>query len=135
MVIVFPLLLTIAFGASFGAIGGGESRYSIAVINEDAGPAGVAFTSVLSHIEVLSIQNYTDPSAAQSNLKQGNLKAVITIPPGLHREYPVLQPEPYTTIRVAQHDPRYVDRPGSMVASAAIPSIIGQTICVDADHE
>ena len=50
MVIMFPLVLTIAFGASFGAIGGGESRYSIAVINQDSGQAGAAFTSALSHI-------------------------------------------------------------------------------------
>jgi ABC-2 type transport system permease protein len=128
MVIAFPLILTIAFGASFGAIGGGESRYGVAVINQDIGPAGAAFTSALSHIEVLSIQNYTDPAAAQSNLKQGNLKAVITIPSDFTesiQSYNLSPTQPSnwhnTTLGMS------IDQ-GSMVASAAIPSIIGQTL-------
>jgi ABC-2 type transport system permease protein len=128
MVIAFPLILTIAFGASFGAIGGGESRYGVAVINQDTGPAGAAFTSALSHIEVLSIQNYTDPAAAQSNLKQGNLKAVITIPSDFTesiQSYNLSPTQPSnwhnTTLGMS------IDQ-GSMVASAAIPSIIGQTL-------
>ncbi len=36
MAIVFPLILTLAFGASFGAIGGSETRYPVAVVNLDS---------------------------------------------------------------------------------------------------
>ena len=128
MVIVFPLLLTIAFGASFGAIGGGETKYSVAVVNQDAGPAGAAFTSVLTHIEVLSIQNYTDPAAAQSDLKQGRLKAVLTIPTDFtdsiqsYTQSPALPSKWHNTTLGLSIDE------GSMVASAAIPSIIQQSL-------
>ena len=128
MVIVFPLLLTIAFGASFGAIGGAETKYSVAVVNNDSGPMGAAFTGALANIEVLSIQNYTNPAAAQSDLQQGRLKAVLTIPAGFTNSIQsyALNPETpsnwhNTTLSLS------IDE-GSMVASAAIPPMIQQVI-------
>ncbi len=128
MVIVFPLLLTIAFGASFGAIGGGESKYSVAVVDQDTGPVGTAFASTLAHIDVLSIQNYTDPAAAQFDLKQGKLKAVLTIPSDFtesiqsYTQSPALPSKWHNTTLGLSIDQ------GSMIASAAIPSIIQQTL-------
>ena len=128
MVIVFPLLLTIAFGASFGAIGGAETKYSVAVVNNDSGPMGAAFAGTLAHIEVLSIQNYTDPAAAQSDLQQGRLKAVLTIPADFTssiQSYAISPNTPSswhnTTLSLS------IDE-GSMVASAAIPPMIQQVI-------
>jgi len=128
MVIVFPLLLTVAFGASFGAIKGAETKYSVAVVNQDAGPSGAAFTSALTHINVLSVQNYTDPLAAQSDLKQGRLKAILTIPANFtdsiqsYRLNPTTPPKWHNTTLGLSVDE------GSMVASAAIPPIIQQTL-------
>ncbi len=128
MVIVFPLLLTIAFGASFGAIGGVDSKYSVAVVNQDAGPSGATFTSTLAHINVLFIQNYTDPSTAQSDLKQGKLKAVLTIPADFtnsiqsYRQSPAVPSKWHNTTLSLSIDE------GSMIASAAIPPIIQQTL-------
>jgi ABC-2 type transport system permease protein len=128
MVIVFPLLLTIAFGASFGAIGGAETKYSVAIVNNDAGPMGASFTGALAHIEVLSIQNYTNPAAAQSDLQQGRLKAVLTIPTDFTNSIQSYALNPSTpsdwhntTLNLS------IDK-GSMVASAAIPSMIQQVI-------
>ena len=128
MVIVFPLLLTIAFGASFGAIGGGESKYSVAVVDQDAGPAGAAFTNTLAHIDVLSIQNYTDQAAAQSDLKQGKLKAILTIPSDFTDSIQSYTLSP--TLPSKWHNTTLglsIDQ-GSMIASAAIPPIIQQTL-------
>ena len=128
MVIVFPLMLTLAFGASFGAIGGGESRYSVAVVNHDSGVYGSVFTSALTHVDALSIQNYTDPSAAQRDLQQGNLKAIVEIPADFTASIHSYSQNPAspsnwhnTTLGLS------LDQ-GSMVASAAIPSIVQQVL-------
>ncbi|MCX6649881.1 MAG: ABC transporter permease [Candidatus Bathyarchaeota archaeon] len=128
MVIVFPLLLTIAFGASFGAIGGAETRYSVAVVNRDAGAMGSAFTGALAHIEVLSIQNYTDPAAAQSDLQQGRLKAVITIPTDFTDSIQSYAQNPATPTSWHNTTLSLSIDEGSMVASAAIPPMIQQVL-------
>jgi ABC-2 type transport system permease protein len=128
MVIVFPLLLTIAFGASFGAIGGAETRYSVAVINQDTGAMGAAFTGALAHIEVLSIQNYTDPATAQSDLQQGRLKAVLTIPADFTDSLQSYTQSPATPSKWHNTTLSLSIDEGSMVASAAIPPIIQQVI-------
>ncbi len=128
MVIVFPLLLTIAFGASFSAIGGAETKYSVAVVNGDTGPMGSAFTGALSRIEVLAVQNYTNPAAAQSDLQQGKLKAVITIPADFTMSLYTYVQNP--SLPATWHNTTLglsIDE-GSMVASAAIPPMIQQVL-------
>lgn len=40
IVAIFPLVLTLAFGASFGAMGGVESRYTVGVVSHDTGACG-----------------------------------------------------------------------------------------------
>ncbi len=128
MVIVFPLLLTIAFGASFGAIGGAETKYSVAVVNMDAGSMGGGFTGALSSVEVLSVQSYVDPAAAQTDLQQGRLKAVITVPPDFTQS--LLSYAQYPHAPALWHNTTLglsIDE-GSMIASAAIPPIIQQLL-------
>ena len=128
MVIVFPLLLTIAFGASFGAIGGGDSKYSVAVVNQDAGQSGSVLVSTLAHINVLLIQNHTDLSTAQTDLKQGKLKAVLIIPANFtdsiqsYKQSPSVPSKWHNTTLGLSIDE------GSMIASAAIPPIIQQAL-------
>jgi len=128
MVIVFPLVLTLAFGASFGAVGGGETRYPVAVVNQDTGAWGATLTSALAHVEVLTIYNYTDPATAQTDLQQGSVKAVLTIPADFTQSILSYITNPSapsgwhnTTLGLS------IDR-GSMVASAAIPPIVQQVL-------
>jgi ABC-2 type transport system permease protein len=128
IVIVFPLVLTLAFGASFGAIGGSEIRYPLAVVNQDTGSLGLTLKTMLNNVTVIETQNYTDKYAAQNDLQQGKVKAVLIIP------------EDFTTcVNSYKRDPSNpatwhnttldlsVDK-GSMVASAAIPPIIRQVV-------
>ena len=128
MVIVFPLLLTIAFGASFGALGGAETRYAVAVVNHDAGTMGFVFSGVLANIKVLSVQNYTDPAAAQQDLQQGRLKAVLTIPADFTDSVHSFAQNPDTPSSWHNTTLSLSIDEGSMVASAAIPPIIQQAI-------
>jgi ABC-2 type transport system permease protein len=128
MVIVFPLILTLAFGASFGAVGGGESKYNVAVINQDSDLNGVAFLSTLARVEVLSIQNYTDSSSAQLDLQQGRVKAVLTIPPDFTTSIQSYKQSPDAPSKWHNATLSLSIDKGSMVASAAIPPIIQQTL-------
>ena len=128
MVIVFPLVLTIAFGASFGAIGGGETKYPVAVVNQDAGAWGTTLTSALAHVEVLTIYNYTDPAIAQSDLQQGRVKAVLTIPADFTESMLSYIPNPSNPSKWHNATLSLSVDKGSMVASAAIPPIMQQVL-------
>lgn len=128
MVIVFPLVLTLAFGASFGAVGGGETKYPVAVVNQDAGAWGATLTSALARVEVLTIQNYTDPAIAQSDLQQGRVKAVLTIPADFTESMLSYVPNPSAPSRWHNTTLGLSIDKGSMVASAAVPPIIQQVL-------
>jgi ABC-2 type transport system permease protein len=128
LVFIFPLVLTLAFGASFGALGGGESRYSIALVNLDEGQWGSTFKTALTGITAVEVRDYVETAGALSDLQQGQLKAVIVIPlnftPSI-QSYKANPSEPgmwiYATISLS------VDE-GSMVAAAAIPPLVQQVI-------
>ena len=128
MAIAFPLILTLAFGASFGAIGGSETRYPVAVVNMDTGVWGSALKTALTGSQVLNVQNYTDASAAGSDLQQGRVKAVLVIPVDFTASVDSYRANPgnsalwhNTTLALS------VDK-GSMVANATVPPIIEQVI-------
>jgi ABC-2 type transport system permease protein len=128
MAIVFPLILTLAFGASFGAIGGSEARYPVAVVNLDTGMWSSVLKTALTGSQMLSIQNYTDTTVASNDLTQGKVKAVLVIPTDFSLSVDSYRASPgnsalwhNTTLALS------VDK-GSMVANAAVPPIIQQAV-------
>lgn len=91
LIVLFPLLLTLAFGFSFGAIGSsGETTYHIAVINQDTNSVGsqstdwsVHFIGNLSTHEILEVDLSYSPNDiedAEAALLQGELSAIVIIP-------------------------------------------------------
>src|SRR5579872_1223175 len=84
MIILFPLVLTIAFGASFGAVGGSQTvTYTIAVV--DLGNTGNAslshqFAQALVSSNVLKVKYFQDNNTAQSALSQGQIQGVLLLP-------------------------------------------------------
>ena len=61
MVILFPIMLTVAFGATFGALGGGgDSKYTVGVVNLDksATPWAGAFKKGVSDTGMLVVSDY-----------------------------------------------------------------------------
>ena len=128
MAIAFPLILTLAFGASFGAIGGSETRYPVAVVNMDSGAWSSSLRTALTDSRVLKVQNYTDASAASSDLQQGKVMAVLIIPADFTASVDSYRANPGNT--ALWHNTTLalsVDK-GSMMANAAVPPIVEQVI-------
>ncbi len=84
MIILFPVMLTVAFGASFGATAGSQpTTFSVAVVDLSSGGNGSAsaqFTQALGASGVLNIHGYQSNNSAQSALSQGQVQAVLVIP-------------------------------------------------------
>jgi ABC-type multidrug transport system permease subunit len=133
MIILFPAMLTLAFGLAFGGIGGNQSvTYQMGVVNkasfEQNQPWTQYFIGNLSSVEILKIQPYPDNETAQTDLIQGKISAIIIIPENFEQSANSYWSAPTnsnqwvnTTLQV------YVDS-GSMFATQAIQPIIQQTL-------
>ncbi|UCH71070.1 MAG: ABC transporter permease [Candidatus Bathyarchaeota archaeon] len=133
LIILFPVILTLAFGASFGTIGGTQSTtYEIGVINTgSAGPYqqwSQHFIGNLTNAEILKISDYSDNETAQEDLIQGKIQAVLLIPENFGQSCDSFWKAPTdpslwvnTTLQL------YLDS-GSLFATQAIPPIIQQVL-------
>ena len=133
LIIMFPIILTIAFGFSFGAIGGTQSStYQVGLVNMNAGGAqeqwSQYFVGNLSSIELLSIQAYSDNATAQADLVQGSVQAVVLIPANFGESCSSFRDapnEPSSWVNASL--PIYLDS-GSMFATQAIPPLVQQVL-------
>jgi ABC-2 type transport system permease protein len=134
MIFLFPILFVLAFGASFGGVGGGQPVYNIGVVNMDkAGSTpqySQIFLNALSNTKILNLQVYADNETAQNDLTQGKVQAIMVIPYEFSQSL--------TSYQTAPNDPSkwinatvllYLDR-GSVIATQAIPPIIQQVLTV-----
>jgi len=137
MIILFPVLLTLVFGTSFGAIGGTQlATYQIGVVNLDSTGTGQnwsqSFIAALTGTQILKIQTYADNGTAQYDLVQGKIQAVMLIPSNFRDScdsfwrYPE-EPSSWinTTIQL------YLDS-GSVFATQAIPPMVQQVLATSA---
>ena len=131
LLILFPIVLTLFFGFSFGAIGGSEVTYSVAVVNHDDGANASwshAFIENLSANQILRVEIYPDNQSASSDLSQGKVQALMVIPQGFSESCASFlqspdDPAAWTNSTVAL----YLDK-GSMFAISALPSMMSQTL-------
>jgi ABC-2 type transport system permease protein len=132
MLMLFPVVITIAFGTSFGAIGGSQpASYQIGIVNNEAGGNQTwsqIFVNGLSGTKILNIQVYPDNQTAQAELAQGKIQALIVIPSNFE--------ESSNSYRAKPNDPGswvnttlgvYLDS-GSMFATQVISPIIQQVL-------
>lgn len=127
---LFPVVLSLAFGAAFGAMGtgNGAQTYTIAVVNLDTTHWGTDFVGNLSANEVLVVKNYTSNDSAQYDLQQGKLSAVVVIPSTFgtainsYKANPTT-PSLWTNVTVSLA----VDQ-GSLVAKVALPPVIQEAL-------
>ena len=122
MALLFPLILTGAFGLAFG--GGnaaGDVIYTIGVIDLDNTPWSHSLIGNLSSSEVLRNQTYSSNDSAQDDLVQGKINAIIIIPSNFGESIDSYWANPTNastwenaTLQV------YVDL-GSLVVSNALP--------------
>lgn len=133
MIIVFPVMLTVAFGASFGATSGSQpSTYSVAAVELGAGNNSSSwsnqFVQALSATQVLRVQAYSSNDSAQSALSQGQVQAVVVIPAGFDasiQSYKSHPSEPSTWQNSTMS--LYVDR-ASLVSAEVIPSVVQEAL-------
>jgi ABC-type multidrug transport system permease subunit len=133
LIILFPVILTLAFGTSFGAIGGSQSTtYQIAVVNmNSAGPYQAWSQHLIGNLtntEILKIQDYSDNKTAQTDLIQGKIQAVLLIPEDFGQSCNSFWNAPTdpnlwinTTVQL------YLDS-GSIFATQVIPPVIQQVL-------
>jgi ABC-2 type transport system permease protein len=94
----------------------------------DSGAWSSSLRTALTDSRVLKVQNYTDASAASSDLQQGKVMAVLIIPADFTASVDSYRANPGNT--ALWHNTTLalsVDK-GSMMANAAVPPIVEQVI-------
>src|SRR5512136_2437591 len=133
IILLFPVMLTVVFGVTFGGIGGGTATtYHVGIVDLNAsGPAAHWSTNLVANLsatQILQTVTYADSATAQADLQVGNLQAVLVIPTNFGASCDAYRASPantsawvYTSLGL------YVDQ-GSMVATQAIPPMVGQAL-------
>jgi len=130
MLILFPIIATMAFGLSFGATDGGQSTYQIGIVNTDLSELRWSQNLIgnLSKTMILNVQNYSDSDAAQSDLSQGIIQAIIIIPEGFRVSCKSFWDSPTNPDRWINTTVVLFLDSGSLFATQAIPTIVQQTL-------
>jgi ABC-2 type transport system permease protein len=133
MALLFPMILTIAFGAAFGGLGSGstDTAFTVGIVSLDLwGSTNWAdsFKKSISDTGVLVIAEYDDNETAHSDLLQGKIDAIIIIPMDFGDSIDAFLAHPTdpglwinTTLELA------VDQ-GSMMVGAAVPPLIQKVL-------
>ncbi len=133
LVILFPLMLTLVFGVSYGGVGGSEpAAYPTAVVDLNAaGPLhhwSDDFVANLTRTSLLEVRPFADNASAQDALARGDLRAVVVVPEGFGASCQSFREAPANeSAWVPSEIGLYLDR-GSMVAVQAIPPIVSQAL-------
>jgi linearmycin/streptolysin S transport system permease protein len=77
-IFVFPMILILALGATFG----GSSSPRLGVVAQGSGPLGAALAHQLQRTPHLRVVPVPDPAALLTGVERGNLEAGLVIPPG-----------------------------------------------------
>jgi ABC-2 type transport system permease protein len=135
MIILFPVMLTVAFGASFGATGSQPSTYSVGVVNlshssdPSASPSfSSQFVAALGNTSVLKVHAYSNNQTAQSALAQGQLQAVLVIPSTFDQSvqsYKTNPDDPNSWVNSTLS--LCLDR-ASLTAAEVVPSVVEQVL-------
>jgi hypothetical protein len=132
MFLLFPVILTLVFGLSFGQVGGGgQTSFKVGYVNMDSGdhPHWAAdLLGSLSQMAILDLVEYGDNETAQDDLSGGDIQALLIIPPdfGTSAESYWASPEdPGSWVNISL--PLYIDA-GSMTATQTIPPVIQQIV-------
>jgi ABC-type multidrug transport system permease subunit len=133
LLVLFPLVLTLLFGASFGGLGGGQdTTFAVGAVNLGGeGPLAdwsQSFIGNLSGTGVLELTHYSDNQTAHEDLSEGDLQAVLVVPDDFGESVSSFRDNPedpdrwiYTILGLS------VDS-GSMTASQAVPPIVQQVL-------
>jgi ABC-type multidrug transport system permease subunit len=133
MALLFPMILTVAFGAAFGGLGSGgvDMTYAVGLVDLDVSANHAwaeAFREGISATGALVVSDYEDNETAHADLLQGRIDAIVIIPPEFGDSVDSFLSHPMepglwvnATVGLA------VDQ-GSMIVGAAVPPMIRQVL-------
>jgi ABC-2 type transport system permease protein len=129
LILLFPVVLTLAFGFSFGAIGGNQTTsYQIGLVKTTQNQWSLYFYGNLSKIALLDVQPYPHNDTAQADLAQGKIQAIIIVPTDFDASCDTFLKYPADSTQwINTTIPLYLDS-GSMFATQAIPPLIHQVL-------
>ncbi|MEX2756479.1 MAG: ABC transporter permease [Candidatus Sigynarchaeota archaeon] len=131
MVIIFPLVLTLAFGLAFGAIGTGmESIYDVGVIDDDATAYTWAseFTASIDANAMLNVVPYPDVTSARHDLAEGKIDAMLVIPANFGDACQSFVDDPSDPASWTNTSLVLALDSGSMIITQALPPILYQVL-------
>jgi len=130
ILVLFPVMLTVAFGSSFGAMGGSQAaQYKIGVVVLGGNTTS---SNQLTHDLVGSgafeVSYFPDNGSAQSALSQGQLQALILLPASFDQSVQSFRAHPsdpgeWTNSTI----PVYLDK-GSALTAQVIPTMLAQVL-------
>ena len=130
MLVLFPVMLTVAFGTSFGAVGGSQvSQFKVGLVALGGNTtSSTHFSQDLTASGAFMVSLYPDNATAQSALVQGQLQALILLPSGFNQSVQSFRAHPgepgeWTNSTVSV----YLDR-GSALTAEAIPPMLTQVL-------
>ncbi len=129
--IVFPLVLTLAFGVAFGAIGsGGDIQYTVGVVDKDASLWSVWLQGNITETAALVVSPYDDHVSAYADLETGKVSAVLVIPKGFggSMESFIANPVDSNSWEVSTLN-LGLDQ-GSLIVGSVLPAVIQQALTV-----
>jgi ABC-2 type transport system permease protein len=133
IIILFPVMLTVAFGTSFGAVGGSQTtQFKIGVVMAGGNSTlSAQFPQALQASGAFEVSYYPDNQSAQAALSQGQLQSVLLLPPRFDLSVQSFRAHPNdpaewmnSTVSI------YVDK-GSALTSQVIPTIVAQSLDQD----
>ncbi|MCP8321285.1 MAG: ABC transporter permease [archaeon] len=132
MIILFPIVLMVAFAMAFGTVGGTQSvTYQIGIVNLNLEGNHQQWSNYfignLTNIKILKIQEYQNSETAQSDLMQGKIQAVLVIPENFGQSCSSYWAEANPSLWTNTTLQLYLDS-GSMFATQAIPPIIQEAL-------
>jgi ABC-2 type transport system permease protein len=132
LVILFPVMLTLVFGISFGAVGDSTQNYNIGIVDHNLNNGSLnwseCFVQNLSQNNILTLHWYSNDDSAQNSVKTGAVQAVIIIPEDFSRSCTSFIQDPLNQNRwVNTTVGLYLDS-GSMIAMQVIPPPVEQSL-------
>jgi ABC-2 type transport system permease protein len=130
MIILFPVMLTVAFGTSFGAVGGSQSpTFNVGVFASGGNSTSTSeFIHDLQATGVMNVRYFSNNQTAQSALSQGQLQGVVVLPAALDACVQSFKANPnYPHNWVNTTVSLYLDK-GSMIAAQVVPPIVEQAL-------
>jgi ABC-2 type transport system permease protein len=130
LVFLFPIILTLAFGFAFGALGsGGSTQYVVGVVDNDGSSWSTWFQGNITETGALTTVIYEDQNSAYTDLQTGAVSAVLIIPEGFSASIEGFLADSSSSSWNQSVLELALDQ-GSMIAGSVVPAFIQQSLTV-----